>query len=233
MRVALLEDDRDQAKLLVKWLAGAGHSCDHFESSRPFMQMVRRESFDALILDWLVPEISGLEVLDWVRTTLDWRIPILFVTTMDREEDIVQGLEHGADDYMTKPVRERELLARIAAIARRTTSAEDDRGVLEHEPFRLDLQARTISRSGKPVELTQKEYELAVFLFRNVDRILSRGHILQSVWGRNPDLNTRTVDTHISRLRNKLGLLEGEPWRLNSIYQHGYRLERSPPAEQR
>jgi len=196
------------------------------------MQMVRRESFDLLILDWLVPEISGLEVLDWVRANLDWRIPILFVTTMDREEDIVHGLEHGADDYMTKPVRQRELLARIAAIARRGTSAEDDRGTLELEPYRIDLQTRIISRTGQAIELTQKEYELAVFLFRNADRVLSRGHILQSVWGRNPDLNTRTVDTHISRLRNKLGLNERGTWRLNSIYQHGYRLERAPEPDE-
>jgi len=228
VRIAILEDDPDQGKLLVMWLGAAGHNCDHFESSRTFMQMVKRESYDLLILDWLVPEISGIEVLAWVREHLDWRIPIIFVTTMDREEDIVKGLEHGADDYMTKPVREREMMARIAAVARRSKADDDERPILERSPFRIDLHTRTILRDEKSLDLTQKEYELAVFLFRNVDRVLSRGHILQSVWGRNPDLNTRTVDTHVSRLRTKLGLTDSSDWHLNSIYQHGYRLEHAP-----
>jgi DNA-binding response OmpR family regulator len=222
----LLEDDAEQGLLLKKWLTAHGHDCEHFESSRLFLQQIRRESFDLLILDWLVPEISGLEVLDWIRENLDWRIPVIFVTAMDREEDIVEALERGADDYMTKPVRERELLARLNALARRASAVDETRAVLDFGTFRIDQQARTVEREGRRIELTQKEYELAVFLFRNCDRVLSRGHILQSVWGRNPDLNTRTVDTHVSRLRTKLGMNSCAEWRLNSIYQHGYRLER-------
>lgn len=227
MRVALLEDDADQARLLVRWLSEAGHNCEHFDASRRFIRQIKRESFDLLVLDWLVPDMSGLEVLDWVREHLDWRIPIIFVTTMDREEDIVQALEHGADDYLTKPVRERELLARIAAVARRTVSADGGKPVLDFEPFRIDQEHRIVYRSGERIELTQKEYDLALFLFKNAGRVLSRGHILQDVWGRNPDINTRTVDTHVSRIRTKLGIAPETGWRLTSVYQHGYRLERT------
>lgn len=227
MRVALLEDDADQARLLVKWLSEAGHTCEHFDASRRFIRQIKRESFDLLVLDWLVPDMSGLEVLDWVRDNLDWRIPIIFVTTMDREEDIVRALEHGADDYITKPVRERELLARIAAVARRTVSADEGKPELDFEPFRIDQEHRLVYRTGERIELTQKEYDLAVFLFKNAGRVLSRGHILQNVWGRNPDINTRTVDTHVSRIRTKLGIAPETGWRLTSVYQHGYRLERT------
>jgi len=225
VRVALLEDDPDQARLLVKWITEAGHTCEHFEAGRVFIRQIRRESFDLLILDWLVPDMNGLEVLEWAREHLDWPIPIVFVTTMDREEDIVRALEQGADDYMTKPIRQRELLARIGALARRSVAADEHKPVLDFAPYRIDQQHRTIYRAAAALELTQKEYDLALFLFKNAGRVLSRGHILQNVWGRNPDINTRTVDTHVSRIRNKLGIGEDTGWRLTSVYQHGYRLE--------
>ena len=226
MRIALLEDDIDQGNLLTRWLGDAGHICQHIDSSKTFMQLVKRESFDLLILDWLVPEVSGIEVLSWIRENVDWRIPIVFVTIMDREDDLVKALEQGADDYLIKPVRQRELLARINAVARRSTAVDDTRPVLEMEPFRLDQSNRVVSKNGNPIELTHKEYDLVRFLFTNAGRVLSRGHLLQSVWGRSPDINTRTVDTHISRVRSKLGLSPEQGWCLRSIYQQGYRLER-------
>lgn len=226
LRVAVLEDDPDQGRLIVELLKNAGHNCEHFDNSRTFIQHIKRESFDVLVLDWLVPEMSGLEVLRWARTHLDWRIPVLFLTTMEHEEDIVRALEYGADDYMIKPVKARELVARIAALARRTAAVDDTQEVLEFPPFSIDRQTRTLKRDGVPVELTQKEYELVLFMFRNAGRVLSRGHILESVWGRSPNINTRTVDTHVSRIRSKLGLDTDSGWRLTSIYQHGYRLER-------
>lgn len=233
MRVALLEDDADQARLLVKWLSAAGHTCEHFDASRAFIREVKRESFDVLILDWLVPDMSGLEVLDWVREHLDWRVPIIFVTTMDHEEDIVRALEHGADDYMTKPVRERELTARLNAIVRRSAAVDEGKPVLDFEPYRIDQEHRGVLHEGNKIELTQKEYELTVFLFKNAGRVLSRGHILQNVWGRNPDINTRTVDTHVSRIRSKLAITPQSGWRLTSVYQHGYRLERTGEGDER
>lgn len=227
MRIAYLEDDIEQAKLVMLWLEDAGHHCQHFETGRAFLRGVNKDSFDMLLLDWMLPDMNGDEVLDWVREKQDWHIPVLFITQRDSEEDIVHALERGADDYMVKPVKLRELLARIAALSRRMGGSQEAASeILEAPPFVFNQVSHVISRDGEKIETTHKEFDLALFLFRNQGRVLSRGHILESVWGQNPDLNTRTVDTHISRLRNKLGLSKNETWKLSAIYQHGYRLER-------
>ena len=226
MRVALLEDDTDQAALFKEWLKSAGHSCEHFDAGKPFIRNIKHDSYDVLILDWMVPDMDGFEVLRWVRENFDWPIPIIFVTAKDQEDDIVRALEEGADDYMVKPAKQRELIARITAVVRRSNPTDDSQSTIEHEPFLIDLGNHQIQRDGERIEVTQKEYELIVFLFRNVGRVLSRAHILESVWGRNPDINTRTVDTHVSRIRSKLALAPDTGWKLSSIYQHGYRLEK-------
>ena len=154
--------------------------------------------------------------------TLNSDIPIIFVTARQAEEDIVTALQAGADDYLAKPVRQHELIARLQALARR---AQPETELLECPPYTFDTANRQVLIDGEPVRLTEKEYELAVFLFRNRGRVLSRQHLLTSVWGTSAELNTRTVDTHASRLRKKLKLLASERWKLTSIYQHGYRLE--------
>jgi DNA-binding response OmpR family regulator len=226
MRIALLEDDTDQAALLVHWLTAAGHHCTHFTESKPFIRSLSRDSFDLLILDWMVPEMSGLEVLKWVRSNLEWPVLVLFVTQKDDEKHIVAALEAGADDYMTKPVKQLEMAARINALGRRAGMLDDEQAVMEFEPYRIDVSSHTVTVGGEPIKLTQKEYELVVFLFKNVGRIVSRSHLLESVWGTNPDINTRTIDTHMSRIRSKLDMTAEKGWRLISIYQHGYRLEK-------
>ena len=141
----------------------------------------------------------------------------------------MHALEKGADDYMVKPVRRGETLARIAALARRATPNGNQDQFITIGDYQIDCSRRTITSSETIIELTQKEYDLALFLFRNVGRLLSRGHILENVWGRRPDLNTRTVDTHVSRVRGKLRLTPDNGWRLTAVYQHGYRLERVEP----
>ena len=225
MRIALLEDDKDQAALVNLWLEGAGHEVKIFPTSREFQKAVAHDSFDLLVLDWVLPDINGDEVLKWVRETVDWPIPVLFMTQRDAEEDVVHILELGADDYMAKPVSQAVLIARINALGRRARPREDDDQSTDYGAYHLDPKTHTISVNGEAIELTSREFDLAWFLFRNSGRVLSRGHILEAVWGSSPDLNTRTVDTHISRLRKKLNISEGNGWRLKAIYQHGYRLE--------
>jgi len=226
MRIALLEDDQDQANLFLEWLKGAGHTCEHFKSGKLFVRNIRHDSYDMLILDWMVPEMDGFEVLAWVRENFEWPIPVLFLTARDDEDDIVRALQQGADDYVVKPAKQRELLARIKAVARRASAVDEADTQIDMPPYLIDLANHAVYREGTRVEVTQKEYELIVFLFRNVGRVLSRAHILESVWGRNPDVNTRTVDTHVSRIRGKLEITPESGWKLSSIYQHGYRLER-------
>ncbi len=225
MRIVLLEDDQDQANLVRLWLEESGHIVQHFTSAKDFLKEIIRDSYDLVILDWVLPEMSGIEVLRWLRKNLDWHIPILFTTQRESEEDIVYALESGADDYMVKPLKMMEMMARIKVLGRRCSDEHDMKEKLEALPYVVDPHQQTISRNGNPVEMTKKEFDLALFLFRNTGRIISRGHILEAVWGRSPDINTRTVDTHMSRLRNKLQFNQEEGWRLSAVYQHGYRLE--------
>ena len=227
MRIALLEDDQDQADLMVKWLSEAGHNCGHFTDGRDFLRNALRESYDLLMLDWMLPEMSGLEVLEKVRQSGKDFTPVIFITARDEESDVVRALEAGADDYMAKPVRYNELAARVAALGRRASGGRDPDDMPETSPYVFDLKRKTVRLGDDEVELTHREFDLALFMFRKAGRVVSRSHILESIWGMHgADLNTRTVDTHISRLRKKLNLNESNGWQLSAIYQHGYRLER-------
>ena len=226
MHIALLEDDPDQSTLLQAWLEDAGHKCVVYSSGKDITMSLLRESYDLLILDWLVPDMNGIEVMQWVRENLDWRIPVLFITQRDAEEDVVEALESGADDYMAKPVKRAEMLARIGSISRRAKNAQGEDDILEFTPYTLNRSSRTVKLNDENIEVTRKEFELTLFFFRNAGRVLSRGYILETVWGRSAEVNTRTVDTHISRLRRKLAISAENGWKLTSIYQHGYRLEK-------
>ncbi len=225
MRIALLEDDLDQAKLLGVWLSDAGHQAYIYHSGVQMVGALNKESFDVIMLDWEVPDMSGFEVLQWIRENLGWSSPVVFITRRDQEEDVVKALEAGADDYMAKPINRAEMLARINAVHRRNNPPDENDTVIDIPPYNVDLKKRNITCNGEEIDLTQKEFELALFLLRNVGKILSRGYLLERVWGKNSDINTRTVDTHVSRLRRKLAFNKENGWKLTSIYQHGYRLE--------
>jgi len=221
MRIALLEDDPEQAKIIEVWLADAGYHTYVCHTGAQMVGALSKESFDVIILDWEVPDMSGFEVLQWIRENLDWNCPVVFITKRDQEDDVVVALEAGADDYMQKPVKRAEMLARVQAVHRRNNPPNEDDAILEISPYVVDLKKRTITLHEAEIDLTQKEYELALFILRNAGRILSRGYLLERVWGKNPDINTRTVDTHVSRLRRKLGFSKENGWKLTSVYQHG------------
>jgi two-component system, OmpR family, response regulator RegX3 len=223
MRVAYLEDDPDQAALVRRWLEGAGHSVHHFDRGRTLQRALARESFELYLLDWHLPDIDGLEILHAIRAAAP-HAPVIFVTLRDRDEDVVKVLKAGADDYIAKPVREGELLARIEALARRLDGHKRESRRIELTPFVLDRDARSVARDGARIALTDKEYALAEFLFRNAGELVSRRHLLEAVWGLRADVKTRTIDTHMSRLRAKLGLA-GTGWRLVSVQEYGYRLD--------
>jgi two-component system response regulator RegX3 len=225
VRIAVLEDDADQVELMQSWLKEVGHECQDFGSGSAFKTALMRETFDLLVVDWNLPDTTGPEVLSWVREHLDWRIPVLFVTSRDHEEDIVYALQHGADDYMTKPVKQQETLARITALGRRSQPLGEEETNLKQGRFEFDIANRQVIIDTDTVQLTNKEFDLALLLFRNPGRLLSRNYILENIWGTTAELSTRTVDTHISRVRNKLGIHPDNGVRLNAIYNHGYRLE--------
>lgn len=229
MRIALLEDDPEQSALIVEWLRAANHHCVAHDTSEAFLKTVLRESFDLLVIDWIVPRMSGLEVLRRYRTSAREYTPVLLVTARDAEEDVVHALEAGADDYMSKPLRRAELLARVGALQRRARAGASAEALPDTTPFSFDVEKRGLTLDGQPIDLTEREFELALFMFRNAGRVVSRGHILEILWGmQQADVQTRTVDTHMSRLRKKLGLNGSSGWQLTAVYQHGYRLARAP-----
>ncbi len=222
MRVAVLEDDADHAALVTQALLQGGHTCAVYSSGARFIQAMVRETFDVLLLDWMMPDMTGLDVLDWVRQ-LENHTPVIFVTSRDAEEDIVQALAHGADDYLIKPPRTGELLARLQALKRRADGAGAN-SVLSVGPYAFDPSQSVARLHGEILELTQRQFALALVLFRNHGRLLSRQYLLEAVWGLNETVQTRTLDIHISQLRGLLQLADNG-WRINSIYAHGYRLE--------
>lgn len=210
---------------IAAWLREAGHDVHTYSTARDLKRDVGRESFDVFLLDWMLPEQSGEEVLHWLRDQRGESVPIIFITARKAEEDIVAALSAGADDYMVKPVRRAEMISRIAAVWRRSQPRSRELDVVDHPPFRFEVTTHRALRNGEPIELTEKEFNLAVFLFRNLGRLLSRGHLLEAVWGRNASVATRTVDTHVSRVRSKLELRPESGFRLTPAYNYGYRLE--------
>lgn len=224
MRIAILEDDADQAALIRSHLSGIGHECLVYGSGKSLTLDAGRESFDLFLLDWQVPDLSGEEVLRWVRINVAAPVPVMFVTNRDSEKDIVSALEQGADDYMRKPFNRSELLARVGALLRRAYPQKSVE-TLTIEAYSFDLKNQTVTLSGSAIDLTQKEFDLALFLFQNLGRLLSRGHILGAVWGRAVEIPSRTMDTHVSRIRTKLNLRPESGFKLTPVYNYGYRLE--------
>ncbi len=225
--VALIEDDPHQAQLFAHMLTSAGFRAEIFGSAAAFRQRLPAGDFDALVVDWVLPDESGLELVRWLGESEYSHLPVIMLSRLDGDADIVSGLAAGADDYVVKPPRPGELAARIGAHIRRLAPASSDEPITDTEPYRIDPRARRITLNGEPVRLTTREMALALYLFRRIGRVVSRSALLQDVWNISDSDPTRTVDTHISRVRRKLNLTGAFGWQLNSVYQHGYRLERS------
>ena len=223
--IGILEDDLDQSALLQVWLEDAGFKTRVFATGPEFIRAVQQEGFDLMLLDWNLPEMSGLEVLEWVRRNVRDHVPVLFLTTRGEEKHIVAALEAGADDYVSKPARPQELVARIRSLARRSGLAEPESNSIEIENYYLNRKATSIRMDGIDVPMTRREFELAWMLFDNLDKILSREYLLRNIWNVGAAVQSRTVDTHISRVRSKLNLRPDNGWQLSSVYHYGYRLE--------
>lgn len=222
--IVVAEDERDLSALLRRHLEDEGHRVVQAFDGAAAVRAVRDDSPDLLILDWMLPELDGLEVARRVRKLSI--VPILMLTARAEEIDRVLGLEVGADDYMSKPFSIRELLARVRAMLRRVelfreASAADTPPVLRAGSLVVDLAQHVVSVADEPVDLTPKEFDLLALLVRNPGRAFSRDYLIESVWGYDAGGFDRTVDTHVLRLRKKLGAA-GD--RIETVWGVGYRL---------
>lgn len=225
VKIAYLEDDLEQAKMVISWFEEAGYTYEHFTRTQTLLNRLKDQDFDLALLDWELPEMTGLEAVKLIRSKYHKNLPILFCSMRDSEADVVQALEMGADDYMRKPLLRSELKARISALLRRVQGSQEDK-LIEHGPYIFDLNNKVARINGEPVNMTDKDFEVASCLFDNIGRILSRSFLLETIWGISSDLNTRTVDVHVSRVRKALSISPESGFRIKTIYQHGYRLEK-------
>ena len=227
MQILVAEDDRDIAELIAHYLQKAGWDTHVVASGDAALAYVRRHPVDMLILDLMLPGLSGLEVCRAIRadeTTA--ATPIIMVTARTDERERIEGLETGADDYVPKPFSPNELVARVRALVRRAgrapAAARAAPASLQFGPLVVDLARHTVSDGGRPVNLTAKEFMLLQYLIEHRGRVLSRDVLLTDVWGYRYTGGTRTVDVHVRRLREKLPFLVDA---LVTVKQFGYKLE--------
>ena len=224
MRIAVLDTEPDQLQLINHTMALLGHECHAYPGGKALLHAMRRETFDLLVLDWRLPDMKGPDVVRTIRQDYKSRMPILFVTECHDDTDLVEGLNVGADDFMAKPLRASEFQARINALLRRSYPARHE-PELVFGPYHFFPPSRAIKVHGATVEPKNREYELALFLFQNLGRLLSREHLHEAVWGLGVEALSRSLDTHVSRLRTKLELRPANGFLLLAVYDLGYRLE--------
>ena len=226
MRIAVLDNDRSQADLICQVLTSAGHTCQTFDSGKDMLANLRKDSFDMLVLDWQVSDLGGAEVLRRAKEKLSATTPMMFITNSSAEDDIVSGISAGADDYMIKPLRRGELVARVQALLRRAYPSQNGAEQLQFGPYIFETRPGRLLKDGAVIDVTHKEFYLALLFFRNIGRPLSRAYIHEAVWIRETAVPSRTMDTHVSRVRNKLQLRPENGFRLVPVYSYGYRLEK-------
>src|SRR5580765_4053548 len=210
-RVLIVEDEQDIAGLIKHTLERGGETeAQIVGSGDAALKAVIERAPDLIILDLNLPVVGGLEVCRILRSRADVpHVPIIMLTARTSEDDRVSGLEHGADDYVTKPFSLRELSARVRAVLRRGRSASDERAMraslYRGDRLNADFEAIAIAVDGVPVRLTRREFELLQYLVQNKNRVISRDRLLERVWGYQRLVETRSVDVHVGRLRTKLG----------------------------
>jgi two-component system response regulator RegX3 len=223
-RLLIVEDERSLSEPLAYLLGREGYETTVVDDGLAAVAEFDRNGTDLVLLDLMLPGMAGTEVCREIRTRSS--VPIIMLTAKDSEVDIVVGLELGADDYVTKPYSSRELLARIRAVLRRRTEDDDDgEAVLEAGTVRMDVESHTVTVSGKPTQMPLKEFELLELLLRNSGRVLTRGQLIDRVWGADYFGDTKTLDVHIKRIRSRIEEHPSDPTMLVTVRGLGYRFE--------
>lgn len=226
-KILIVEDEQSFSEALSFLLTKEGFTVSVAENGRAALEIFKSEPFDLVLLDLMIPEVSGTEVCRAIRATSS--VPIIMLTAKDSEIDKVVGLELGADDYVTKPYSSRELVARIKAVLRRGASEESKgsaySGLISAAGIEIDIERHQVTNMGMQVSLPLKEFELLEFLMRNAGRVLTRGQLIDRVWGGDYYGDTKTLDVHIKRLRSKLEADPANPKLIQTIRGLGYKFE--------
>ena len=226
-QILLVEDEVALSEPLAFLLSREGYEIDVAEDGRKALEMFPTKVYDLVLLDLMLPEVPGVEVCRQIR--LKSQTPIIMLTAKDTEVDIVVGLELGADDYVTKPYSTRELLARIKAVLRRRVEEpmESESAVLRSGAVALDAERHTLHVNGVATPIPLKEFELLEYLMRNAGRVLTRGQLIDRVWGSDYFGDTKTLDVHIKRVRSRIEADPKNPVMLLTVRGLGYRFEES------
>ena len=229
MRIAILDDEPAELELLSSVLCshimpdGTLPICWSFSNGRDLLRALKSETFDLVILDWQLADIRGVQVLQWIKEFLKPAVPVIMLSSRKTEDDVVQALNAGASEYIIKPFRRAELLARLNNVLRQHLP-DSGGGRLSFGSIRFDVQQGQVSINGAVACLTLREFNLALLMFNNQGRPLSRSYLYEHLWARSEKFSSRTLDTHIYRIRNKLQLTSAFGWVLSTVYGYGYRL---------
>lgn len=214
-KILIVEDDQTISKLIAASLSISGYESVPCFDGNEAVHMVRNEEFDLILLDIMLPGLDGFQVMEKIRET---GTPVIFLTAMGDVSDRVKGLKSGAEDYIVKPFEPLELLARIEIVLRRFNREQKN---LSFRDITVNMEERSVRRGSEIIDLTPKEYDLLVLFLKHQNVALSRDKILMDVWECSANIETRTVDNHVQRLRKKLGLEDC----LKAVFKVGYRLE--------
>lgn len=235
MRIAVVDDDKVALEQIAQTLEANSSDLERrpdiqsFSTAKDFTRAAVRDTYDLVILDWQLPDSDGIKLLGWMRNFFEMPPAVIMLTNRQAEADVVEALSAGAEDFISKPFRPRELQARVMAVLRRKTSraalSNKAGGVIEHGNIRIDPGKEAIFVDDDEIKLTRQEYRLAFQLFNQLGCPLSRSYLYEYVWGRSDHPNSRTLDVHIYRVRKKLDLTAENGWNLMSVYGYGYRLQ--------
>jgi two-component system OmpR family response regulator len=221
MHILVIEDDADTAAYLVKGLREAGHVVDHAADGKEGLFLAATETFDALIVDRLLPHVDGLTIIATLRTA-GKATPVLILSALGEVDERVRGLRAGGDDYLVKPFSFAELLARLDAVLRRSRGASKAADtVLRVANLEMDLLARSVRRGSRTLDLKPQEFRLLEYLMRNTGQVVTRTMLFENVWDYHFDPQTNVIDVHISRLRSKIDE-DGEPPLIHTVRGAGY-----------
>ena len=224
MRILVIEDDKDVASFIRNGLSQAGCNVDHAANGKDGLFLATTESYDALVIDRMLPGIDGLTVIRTLRASAN-TTPVLILSALGEVDDRVKGLKAGGDDYLVKPFAFSELLARLEALARRAQRGGDAPStLLKVADLEMDLLRREVRRGGKPIDLQPREFQLLEYLMRHAGQVVTRTMLLEGVWDYHFDPQTNVIDVHISRLRQKIDKGFERPL-LHTVRGAGYRLD--------